>query len=113
MSQWDTKGLAGQADAFRTLLRRLPGVYAAGPRFDENGTLSEIHVLASLARSPKQVVRDVQSAIFAAYGIEVDHRIVSVAQLPEPVCQRRGRARGRRDARGGASGKRALGRGGH
>ena len=30
MSQWDTKGLAGQADAFRTLLRRLPGVYAAG-----------------------------------------------------------------------------------
>ncbi|MBS5586054.1 MAG: hypothetical protein KHX36_07530, partial [Clostridiales bacterium] len=83
MSQWDTKGLAGQADAFRTLLRRLPGVYAAGPRFDENGTLSEIHVLASLARSPKQVVRDVQSAIFAAYGIEVDHRIVSVAQLPE------------------------------
>ena len=83
MSQWDINSLAEQADAFRALLRRLPGVYAAGTRFDESGALSEIHVLASLTRNPKQVVRDVQSALFAAYGIEVDHRIVSVAQLPE------------------------------
>ena len=91
MSQWNAKDLVAQAEACRALLRRLPGVYAAGPRFDENGELSEIHVLASLARNPKQVVRDVQSALFAAYGIEVDHRIVSVAQLPEnPLAEEDG-----------------------
>ena len=83
MVQWDTNDPAGRAAACRELLKRLPGVYAAGLRLDENGAPSEIHILASLARNPKQVVRDAQSALFAAYGIEVDHRIVSVAQLPE------------------------------
>lgn len=53
MSQWNAKDLVAQAEACRALLRRLPGVYAAGPRFDENGELSEIHVLASLARNPQ------------------------------------------------------------
>lgn len=83
MMQWEASDAAGRAEACRALLKRLPGVYAAGPRFDADGALTEIHVLASLKRNPKQVVRDVQSALFAAYGVEVDHRIVSVAQLPE------------------------------
>lgn len=71
---------APDREALRALLNRLPGVYAAGVRFDE-GALREIHVLASNARNPKQIVRDVQSALLAAYDLEVDHRIVSVALL--------------------------------
>lgn len=66
----------------RQLLSALTGVYAAGVRFEED-QLVEIHVLASLDRNPKQVSRDVQSVLFAAYGIEVDHRIISIAQLPD------------------------------
>lgn len=62
------------------MLSQLPGVFAAGIRFEQDA-MTEIHILASTSRNAKQIVRDVQSAIFAAYGAEVDHRIVSVAQL--------------------------------
>lgn len=44
---------------------------------------SEIHVVAGRARSPKQIVRDVQSLAVAGFGVSIDHRIVSVVQIDE------------------------------
>lgn len=70
------------AEQCRQILAHLPGVFAAGLRFDDQ-QLVEIHILASTERNPKQIARDVQSALFAAYNVEVDHRIISIAQLPE------------------------------
>lgn len=70
------------ANQCREILSNLPDIFAAGLRFEED-QLVEIHVLASIDRSPKQIARDVQSALFATYGIEVDHRIISIAQLPD------------------------------
>lgn len=72
-----------RAEAYRALLAELPGVFAAGLRSDGDGVPAEIHILAAMDRNPKQIVRDVQSALFAAYGLEIDHRIISVAQLPQ------------------------------
>ena len=46
-------------------------------------TPSEIHVIAQAGRSPKQIVRDIQSVATAAVGITVDHRVVSIVQLEE------------------------------
>lgn len=43
----------------------------------------EIHVVTTAGRSPKQTVRDVQSLAAAAFGVRIDHRIVSVVQLDE------------------------------
>ena len=71
------------SETYRALLAQLPGVFAAGLRSDDSGMPTEIHILAAMDRNPKQIVRDVQSALFAAYGLEVDHRIISVAQLPQ------------------------------
>lgn len=70
------------ADHCRKLLSHLPGIFAAGLRY-ENDQLIEIHILASTERNPKQIARDVQSTLFAVYGMEVDHRIISIAQLPD------------------------------
>lgn len=70
------------ADQCRAILSSLPDIFAAGLRFEDD-QLVEIHVLASIERSPKQISRDIQSALFATYGIEVDHRIISIAQLPD------------------------------
>jgi hypothetical protein len=42
---------------------------------------SEIHIVANTDRSPKQVVRDVQSLAAARFGISIDHRIVSIVQI--------------------------------
>jgi hypothetical protein len=44
---------------------------------------SEIHVVAGRSRSPKQIVRDVQSLAVAGFGVSIDHRIVSVVQIDE------------------------------
>jgi hypothetical protein len=47
---------------------------------------SEIHVVAGRSRSPKQIVRDVQSLAVAGFGVSIDHRIVSVVQLDDEAA---------------------------
>jgi hypothetical protein len=63
------------------LLCSLAGVVSARVVANPLGRLDEIHVLASPTLSPKQVVRNVESALSAGLGIVVDRRIVSVAQI--------------------------------
>lgn len=63
------------------LLRALAGVVSAHIVIDGTGQMAEIHILASPDLHPKQVVRNVESALSAGLGIEVDRRIVSVAQI--------------------------------
>jgi hypothetical protein len=63
------------------LLSALAGVVSARAVADEFGRLCEIHVLASPELHPKQIVRNVESALSAGLGVLVDRRIVSVAQL--------------------------------
>jgi len=43
--------------------------------------IEEIHILASHSRIPKQLVRDIESACMARFGLRIDHRKVSIAQL--------------------------------
>jgi hypothetical protein len=62
-------------------LRKVQGVKSARVVGDEEP--AEIHIVATLQRSPKQVVRDVQSLAAARFGMPIDHRIVSVVQLDE------------------------------
>lgn len=63
------------------LLRSLAGIVSARVVSDRNGQLLEIHVLATDELHPKQVVRNVESALRAGLGLDVDRRIVSVAQV--------------------------------
>ncbi len=72
---------ASPLEEYRALLNRLPGVFAAGIRTNGDGAINEIHVLASSSRNPKQMARDIQSALLAAFNLDVDHRIISIAQL--------------------------------
>jgi hypothetical protein len=62
-------------------LLRVPGIMSASVVGDE--VPKEIHVVATPDRSPKQIVRDVQSLTSARFGLSIDHRIVSVVQLGE------------------------------
>ena len=63
------------------LLSKIPGVFSANVSEDELGDIAEIHILASTRRNAKQISRDVQSAITAAFHREVDHRTISIAQI--------------------------------
>ncbi len=62
------------------VIRSLRGVISVCAVAGKDGELEELHVLADGGRVPKQVVRDVESALMAQYGFELDHKIVSVAQ---------------------------------
>ena len=87
MLEYQGGGVERYDECYRALLTQLPGVFAAGIRMDEENNLREIHILASSERNPKQISRDVQSALFAAYGLDIDHRIISIAQLSENPIQ--------------------------
>jgi hypothetical protein len=42
--------------------------------------VEEIHVIVSGDRTPKQVVRDIESVLMARLDLPIDHKIISVAQ---------------------------------
>jgi len=67
-------------DTYSEYLGKLMGVINANVVFSD-GEIVEVHILADTSRSPKQIVRDVQSLFMAQFHKEVDHRIISVAQI--------------------------------
>ena len=70
-----------QRDDAERLLASLAGIISAHVVTDSVGLPAEIHVLAGPDLHPKQVVRNVESALSAGLGLTVDRRIVSVAQV--------------------------------
>ena len=72
------------------LLATLPGVISVRVVAGPTGSVDEIHLLTSEEVSPKQTVRNVESALMAHLGMRVSHKKISVATTSEPE-----RARGR------------------
>src|SRR5687768_18349948 len=72
------------------LLATLPGVIAARIIASDNGAVDEIHVLTTSEVTPKQTVRNIESALIAHLGMRVDHRKISVATtLESPTSDRK------------------------
>ena len=67
------------------LLSTLQDVVSARIIADATGGIESIHVLVMGTTSPKQVVRNIESALMAQLGMRVDHRKVSVATTVWPV----------------------------
>jgi hypothetical protein len=88
-SEWSNGELSSEEDAepaaeLRELedeLCRLAGVLAVRIVGDRTGRPVEVHVLADQTKPAKQTVRDVRAVAQTVFGLELDHRIVSVAQL--------------------------------
>lgn len=72
------------------LLSTLPGVIAARIIAGDNGAVEEIHVLTTSDLTPKQTVRNIESALIAHLGMRVDHRKISVATSLDPRKPREG-----------------------
>ncbi|HHV78105.1 MAG TPA: hypothetical protein GXX40_00585 [Firmicutes bacterium] len=70
-----------QVNELEEIIHRLPGVLSGKVIVNDWGAIEEIHVLASSDKNPKQLVRDIESALAAKWGIKLDHRKISVAQL--------------------------------
>lgn len=67
--------------ALQELINDVEGVVSSKVKLDDTGNLVEIHALADKSRNAKQIVRDIQSAVTAKFDLEIDHRIISIAQL--------------------------------
>ena len=72
------------------LLATLPGVVSVRIVASETGAVDEIHVLTTAEVSPKQTVRNIESALIAHLSMRVDHRKISVAttvETPKPTAE--------------------------
>jgi hypothetical protein len=67
---------------FEAALRAVPGIREASVRTGPDAHPIEVHVVAGDLKPAKQVVRDVQSVAMAQFDLDIDHRIVSVVQIP-------------------------------
>jgi len=72
----------GKLTDYEDIIRQIKDVISARIVTDEAGEIAEIHVLSGSSRSPKQIVRDIESAFMAQFGISIDHKKVSVAPGP-------------------------------
>lgn len=50
---------------------------------DNHGAIDEVHVLSSSGLGAKQIVRNIESALLAQFGLQIDHRKISIAQVRE------------------------------
>jgi hypothetical protein len=65
------------------LLTSLEGILSARVVTTPLGEVSEVHILAQAGLQPKQLVRNIESALLAQLGLKVDHRKISVAQTAD------------------------------
>jgi len=66
-----------------SLITSLTGVLSARVVANGQGEITEIHVLTTTDVQPKQVVRNIESALMAQLGMRIDHRKISVAQTSD------------------------------
>src|SRR6187549_1304483 len=87
-----TQGKSGTADAIpdpwgvrraENLLTSLEGILSARVVTTPLGEVSEVHILAQAGLAPKQLVRNIESALLAQLGLKVDHRRISIAQTAD------------------------------
>ena len=69
-----------QLQDMEKIICKVKGVISSKIIMDEKNRISEIHVLADSRRSPKQIVRDIESSLLIKGSIVIDHKKVSVVQ---------------------------------
>ncbi len=67
--------------AMEGVISQLGGVISSKIIQNERGDIAEIHILADKSRNPKQISRDVQSAIMAKFDVSIDYKVISVAEI--------------------------------
>jgi hypothetical protein len=65
------------------LLTSLEGILSVRVVTTPLGEVSEVHVLAQAGLQPKQLVRNIESALLAQLGLKIDHRKISIAQTAD------------------------------
>lgn len=88
-------GPQGLAEKIENTLRNIKDIMATRIVMKADGEIEEVHVLAGPSRAVKHIVRDIESSLMAAFGIKIDRRKISIAQIDdgEPFKDNRTRLR--------------------
>lgn len=71
-------------------IRQIKSVLSCKLVTDENNDVAEIHVLSDTKRGPKQISRDLQSGLISKFGIEIDYKKISIAQIDDKTIENQG-----------------------
>ena len=71
-------------------LKKINAVVSSKIVFSEDDRIDEIHIVSNGHRGPKQIARDIQSVLLATYDVDVDHKKISIAQIPEELFEKEG-----------------------
>ncbi|EEG77843.1 hypothetical protein [Dethiobacter alkaliphilus] len=63
------------------LIKQIRDVISVNIVLGDNKEIEEIHILAEDTRNAKQLVRDVETLLRVEYGLDLDHKKISVVQL--------------------------------
>lgn len=66
------------------LLSGLTGITSLKVVPDGHGGIAEVHVVSDSDIGAKQIVRNIESALLAEFGLQIDHRKISVAEVDQP-----------------------------
>src|SRR5690242_732598 len=62
-------------------LKQLDSVEHCKILLDSEGEIQEIHITAKSKRSSKQISRDIQSILISKFGLNIDYKKISIAQI--------------------------------
>ena len=62
------------------LVKKIQGVISTKVVIDDE-QIVELHLLTDKSRNAKQISRDIQSALASELDIEIDHKVISIAQI--------------------------------
>ncbi|WP_291964039.1 hypothetical protein [Caloramator sp.] len=66
--------------AIQDVINKIEGVIKSKV-VKENNEISEVHILANTLKSPKQILRDIESALYAMFDIKIDRNKISIAAI--------------------------------
>jgi len=70
-------------EEIKDLICRIPEVMSCKVKLGDNNQIEDIYVLCTVGKNVKQLVRDIQSAVSARFNLELDYKVISVAQIDE------------------------------
>lgn len=72
---------------FTDIIKKIDGVLYV-KSVESDNKLEELHIVASMMRSPKQIVRDIESTLLAMFDYRIDRKVISIAQIDNGTIKR-------------------------
>jgi len=67
-------------NVFQEMINKINGVISTKIIHQDN-EIQELHILANTLRSPKQIVRDIESILLTSFDYRIDRKVISIAQI--------------------------------